>query len=60
MTPEYPSIQRSIQAVRAAPHGQKIIRQRKLVRQRLASLKREIRAASALRAPGNPASKRSA
>lgn len=57
-SPEYPSIQKSIQAVRAAPHGQKLARQRKLVRQRLASLKREIRAAS-LRS-GNPASKRSA
>lgn len=40
---DYPSIERRIEQVKAAPHGQKSARQRRLVRDRLASLKREIK-----------------
>lgn len=39
--PEYPSIERAIHALRGAPHGQVKNRRRKLVKKRLATLKRE-------------------
>jgi hypothetical protein len=43
MSEEYPSIARQIRAVQLAQHGHKRAKERRLVKMRLASMKRELR-----------------